>query len=204
MPCLLFCHYAEKEEIMSYDEIKRRITARETAKARGYEENAAGFINCSGERTASLKLYDQGWHCFRCDEGGDVIDLLMHMEGMNHVEALQECARIARVELDRSEVVRTPNNDLEALRAAYDAHAAKSYSNCNYNRIDFRYEPIWRLYKAVLIGLHLYENTETMRKKLGEIGDTWDRRENRYINPIIDWLFYPDEIEKFLDLGWIG
>jgi hypothetical protein len=39
------------------------------------------------DRTASLHVYDNGWHCYGCDEGGDAIDLVQRLENCTRAEA---------------------------------------------------------------------------------------------------------------------
>lgn len=45
----------------------------------GFTQNRAGFICCPfhGEKTPSLKVYKDHWHCFGCGAGGSVIDFVM-------------------------------------------------------------------------------------------------------------------------------
>jgi len=53
-----------------------------------------GFVRCPfhDERTASLKVFkDNHWWCFgACQEGGDVIDLVMKMDGLTFVETVRK------------------------------------------------------------------------------------------------------------------
>lgn len=62
--------------------IKSRVTSRQLLEHAGVRVHPNGFACCPlhGERTASLKVYDdprRGWHCFGCGRGGTVIDLGM-------------------------------------------------------------------------------------------------------------------------------
>ena len=58
----------------------------------GIELNRSGFCKCflTGERTASLKVYDgdRGWHCFGCGAHGSVIDFVMLYFGLPFKDAL--------------------------------------------------------------------------------------------------------------------
>ena len=58
----------------------------------GIELNRSGFCKCflTGERTASLKVYDgdRGWHCFGCGAHGSVIDFVMMYFGLSFKDAL--------------------------------------------------------------------------------------------------------------------
>lgn len=80
------------------DEIKQRVTMRQIAELYGLEIRH-GFAHCpfhSGDRTASLKIYDdaKGWHCFGCDKGGSVIDFVMEAE---HIPFTAACKRLDAV-----------------------------------------------------------------------------------------------------------
>jgi Spy/CpxP family protein refolding chaperone len=53
-----------------------------------------GFVKCPfhDEKTGSLKVFkDNHWWCFgACQEGGDVIDLVMKMDGLKFLEAVRK------------------------------------------------------------------------------------------------------------------
>lgn len=53
------------------------------------------------EKTPSFYVHRprQTWHCFGCDQGGDLISFVMHMEGMDFREALEHLARKAGITL---------------------------------------------------------------------------------------------------------
>lgn len=63
-----------------------------------------GLCPLHSERTPSFHIrFQEGapdrWHCFGCDEGGDVIDLAMHLMRCNHVQAIEQLAQHAGIEL---------------------------------------------------------------------------------------------------------
>jgi putative DNA primase/helicase len=39
------------------------------------------------DRTPSMVIYDNGWHCYGCNEGGDAIDLVQRLESCTRTEA---------------------------------------------------------------------------------------------------------------------
>lgn len=53
----------------------------EVARMYGFEPNRNHFIRCPfhDERTASLSIKGNHWHCFGCNEGGSVIDFVMKL-----------------------------------------------------------------------------------------------------------------------------
>lgn len=72
-------------------DIKRMVPMDTVLGWYGLEPNRSGFLACPfhEDKDPSFKVYpgDRGWHCFSCDTGGSVIDLVMRMEGMTFSEA---------------------------------------------------------------------------------------------------------------------
>ena len=58
-----------------FQEVKDTISMPEVAVGYGMSENRAGFIRCPfhNDRTPSMKLYEDHFHCFGCGAHGDVI-----------------------------------------------------------------------------------------------------------------------------------
>ena len=52
-----------------FEEVKRRVPVTEAARRYGLMPNRAGFVRCPfhGEKTPSLKLWEDHWHCFGCE-----------------------------------------------------------------------------------------------------------------------------------------
>lgn len=67
---------------MDLEELKSKINVREFAEECGLEVTPSNKTYCwhGDERTPSLHLYDDGWWCFRCGEGGDIIDLVIQLK----------------------------------------------------------------------------------------------------------------------------
>lgn len=57
------------------------------------EVNSSGFARCPlhNEKTPSMKYYpDQNkWWCFSCNQGGDAIDFVMKIEGLDFIGAVK-------------------------------------------------------------------------------------------------------------------
>ena len=75
-------------------EIKSRISSKEAFLYYGIELDRSGFCKCflTGERTASLKVYDgdRGWHCFGCGAHGSVIDFVMQYFSIPFGDAIKK------------------------------------------------------------------------------------------------------------------
>lgn len=77
---------------MTREEIKARYTMREVAERYGLHPNRRGFCHCpfhSGDRTASLKIYDRDFNCFGCGANGDVFSFVERMEQVDFQEAFR-------------------------------------------------------------------------------------------------------------------
>lgn len=74
------------------DTIKRTVRMSEVLEANHIEINRGGFCNCcfhTGDRTASMKVYDYSFYCFGCHEHGSVIDFYMKYFGMEFKPAVE-------------------------------------------------------------------------------------------------------------------
>ena len=73
-------------------EIRSAVSCIQAAARYGYPPDRSGFLCCPfhGEKTPSLKVYpgNRGWHCFGCGEGGDVIDFVMQLFGLDFAGAV--------------------------------------------------------------------------------------------------------------------
>lgn len=68
---------------MTVDEIKRTYSMRDIVERYGIKVNRAGFCNCpfhQGDRTASLKIYKDSFHCFGCNTNGDIFTFVQKYE----------------------------------------------------------------------------------------------------------------------------
>jgi len=184
--------------IVPHSEIKSKVTSADICSARGYEVNRAGFVPCGNEKTPSLKIYDDGgWRCYRCDEGGDCFDLLMHLDGMSKKEALSYCADLAGVQLEEAArvVVVVPKCDCEALRAAYEATSL----DLKYTRKHFADQCAYGLYKAILLGREM-DNVEILRNEMRYLSnDSWSKSDNVRVNEYIWWLTEQEWAEAYRD-----
>ena len=100
-----------------FQQIKETLSPEEVARFYGFEPNQSGFICCPfhTEKTPSLKLYENGFHCFGCGAGGSIIDFTALLFGIDAIGAAQRLNAdfSLRLELDRP-----PGNDLHSERLA--------------------------------------------------------------------------------------
>lgn len=64
---------------MTKEEIKATTSMTDVVERYGFRPNRAGFINCpfhDGDRTASLKIYPDSFHCYGCGAHGDIFDFV--------------------------------------------------------------------------------------------------------------------------------
>ena len=75
---------------MTKEELKQRYSMKEIVEQYGFRPNRAGFIRCpfhTGDRDASLKIYEKDFHCFGCGANGDIFDFVQRMDGVSFREA---------------------------------------------------------------------------------------------------------------------
>lgn len=76
---------------MTVDDIKTLYSMKDIADKYGIQQNSSGFCICPfhNEKTASLKLYRNHFHCFGCHAHGDVIKFVMLMDNVTWKEAFK-------------------------------------------------------------------------------------------------------------------
>lgn len=74
-------------------EIKQAINMRDVCEAYGVNINRSGFCRCCfhSEKTASMKIYRDGYKCYGCGAAGSQIDFVMKYFGLSFPDA---CAKI--------------------------------------------------------------------------------------------------------------
>lgn len=77
-------------------EIKSKVNIATFAADHGMVPNAKGFILCPfhGEKTASLKLYDDNsFYCFGCHAHGDIVDFAKELYGLDFKGTLRQLSK---------------------------------------------------------------------------------------------------------------
>lgn len=72
--------------------ISELIEMRSVAELYGIKVNASGFALCPfhNEDTASMKVYRDGFYCFGCGKGGDIVTFVRDMFDISFSEALEK------------------------------------------------------------------------------------------------------------------
>ena len=72
--------------------IKDRLTMREVLERYGYKPNKKGFMCCPFhlEKTPSMRIYEKDYHCFGCQEHGDVITFVQKLFNLSFQEVLKK------------------------------------------------------------------------------------------------------------------
>lgn len=75
-----------------FQEVKERISMMEIATGYGLNVNRSGFCNCPfhNEKTPSMKIYENGYKCFGCGEGGDMFTFV---QNFFHLSSIYEAAK---------------------------------------------------------------------------------------------------------------
>lgn len=77
----------EKETVL------QNVSMQDVAKKIGLEVNRSGYARCPfhDEKTASMRVYAgrEGWYCFGCHAGGDVIGFVMRYFELKFTDALK-------------------------------------------------------------------------------------------------------------------
>ena len=89
------------EEVLARTDIVEIIEPRITLKKSG--QNYSGLCPFHDENTPSFTVSPQKqfYHCFGCGAHGSVIGFLMNYEGLEFVDAVEELARTAGLEVPR-------------------------------------------------------------------------------------------------------
>ena len=72
--------------------IKDRLTMREVFEQYGYTADRKGFICCPfhEEKTPSMRIYEKDYHCYGCQEHGDIITFVQKLFSLPFQEALKK------------------------------------------------------------------------------------------------------------------
>ena len=102
--------------------IKSHLTMREVLERYGYSVNRKGFICCPfhNEKTPSMRIYEKDFHCFGCQEHGDIITFVQKLFGLTFQETLK------RIDADFSLNIYGNHSFEELRRSHYEQQAIEA------------------------------------------------------------------------------
>lgn len=118
---------------MNSEEIKASRSMQEVLSRYGMQPNRAGFIRCPfhKEKTASMKIYRDGYYCFGCGAHGDVFDFVQAMDNLSFREAFLDLGGTYEKETFRDRMARyhaQKERDMRRKRAE-DFRARRKLNN---------------------------------------------------------------------------
>ncbi|TKS53101.1 DNA primase [Luteimonas yindakuii] len=116
------------DDLLARTDIVEVVGARVPLKRKGREYSAPCPFH--DERTPSFYVspVKQFYHCFGCGAHGTAISFLMNYDRLEFLDAVEELARAANMEIPRDERARTPDDDTRGVYDALEA-AARHYRN---------------------------------------------------------------------------
>lgn len=154
------------------EEIKEKISMDDVLRRYGMDKSRSGFIVCPfhGEKTASCKIYPNGYYCFGCGEGGDTIHFVKKLFSVDFGGALK------RLEQDFGISVSDGKEEEPLfLRRRRERKRQERFLKERYNSLSKEYRGLW----AVSDGLtdeqkarmdYLEYVLEELRKELARNG----------------------------------
>lgn len=85
------CHLTAED----YAEVKQAVMMRQLLEHYGYTVNSRGWAICPlhKDRKPSMRVYPDGFYCFACGAGGDVITFVARTEGLSNEAAAKQIIR---------------------------------------------------------------------------------------------------------------
>lgn len=72
--------------------IKDRLMMRDVLERYGYQADRKGFMCCPfhNEKTPSMRIYEKYFHCFGCQEHGDIVSFVQKLFNLSFPETLRK------------------------------------------------------------------------------------------------------------------
>lgn len=114
--------------------VKSAVNMRMLAQAYGIAVNANGFALCPfhADRNPSMKVYDgyltkDGYHCYACGAGGDIIRFVMDYEGVGFEPAVRRIAGMFAVPIaDAAEITDADRKRIDDRRRRAESERRKT------------------------------------------------------------------------------
>lgn len=145
------------------DDIKALVSMPDVAKTYGLRVNRMGFIECPfhREKTPSLKIYKDGWHCFGCGAGGDIITFVMKYFDLPFKEA---CAKL-NDDFNLGLPIGEKRTDRQRIADAAEAWRRRQVKTAREKAIEQAKSAYWEAYDRWLI---LFTIKEKMRPNMDD------------------------------------
>ena len=145
------------------DRVKDSVTMPELVTRYGFEPNRAGYICCPfhGEKTASMKIWDDHFKCFGCGAHGDIISFVMKYNNSGFNEAVAEINREFQLGLPFGETVslrEIRRRDRELARRAAEKREAERIESQRKALLS-----LWAYYDGYINRHPIPDNEATMR-----------------------------------------
>lgn len=90
-----------------FEAVKANVTPRMAAERYGLRVSRSGMVRClfHDDTTPSMKLYDDHYHCFGCQETGDAIHLTARIFGVTDQEAARKLAEDFGVQSEKKSIL---------------------------------------------------------------------------------------------------
>lgn len=163
---------------MNKDEIKARYSMREIVEQYGFRPDRAGFIHCpfhKGDKGASLKIYQDSFHCFGCGANGDIFTFVQLIDYVDFKTAFQSLGGTYEKPTFGSKlaIYRKQKKEEERTRKAEKLRRRKELNNMlidiyrDYMRRSEPFSEVWcDCCNALQYQLYLHEYLEEMRTEL--------------------------------------
>lgn len=111
----------------------------------GYIPNKSGFINCPfhHEKTPSLKIYKNSYHCFGCNAHGDSIDFVAQDLNMSLLDSAKYIANIYGIETSQKSIKEKRRLDLRN-RDRDEVNKSKVIKQEWYNILAYFHRELWQ------------------------------------------------------------
>lgn len=123
--------------------IKSMVSMEDILNGYGFELDRAGFMPCPfhSEKTSSFSVKGEKWKCFGCNRGGDVIDFVMELCGINFQQAIARINEDFRLELNENKPNRSEMDKIKRRRA--EREFVTQRIDELYNRITTKRRRLW-------------------------------------------------------------
>ena len=113
------------------EQIKELVSMQDAFDKYGFKTNRAGKIVCPfhSEKTASLGVKNNKWHCFGCGKGGSVIDFVMGLYGIDFENATKRINEDFRLGLDLEKPKKDPEVSYEIKKRRQEKKLKEDFIN---------------------------------------------------------------------------